>query len=222
VLVHGDPALIPFERTFPAAVDIADLIRYTGYVTAPAPEKPSLEGQGEVLVSAGGGAVGAPLLFAALAARPLTALKDHIWRLLTGPNLPDELYDQLCATADRNTIVERFRPDFPARLSLAALSISQAGYNTTMDLLRSGVRAVVIPYETGGETEQRLRSDILAGKGVLTLLAADELSPERLAAAISEALKSSPDAAKIDTAGAARTASIVSELAIRRRDLQAS
>jgi predicted glycosyltransferase len=217
VFVHGDPALIPFERTFPAASDIADLIRYTGYVTGPAAEARSAEGQGEVLVSAGGGAVGAPLLRAALAARPLTELKDHVWRLLTGPNLPADVYDQLSAVADRNTIVERFRPDFPARLGVAALSISQAGYNTTMDLLRSGVRAVVIPYETGGETEQRLRSEILASKGLLTVVPADELSPERLAAAVAAALKTSPNPAGIDTSGAARTASMVSDLARRRR-----
>ncbi|MEQ9047729.1 MAG: hypothetical protein RLO22_25000, partial [Sneathiellaceae bacterium] len=32
VLVHGDPALIPFDRTFPHARRIADRILYTGYV----------------------------------------------------------------------------------------------------------------------------------------------------------------------------------------------
>ncbi len=65
VLVHGDPTLIPFETTFPAADRIADLIRYTGYVAAaPAKVEPH-DGYGDVMVSAGGGAVGAPLLFAA-------------------------------------------------------------------------------------------------------------------------------------------------------------
>ncbi len=32
VLVHGDPALIPFDASFPAAPDIADRLVYTGYV----------------------------------------------------------------------------------------------------------------------------------------------------------------------------------------------
>src|SRR5207253_5204020 len=35
VLVHGDPALIPFEASFPAAPDIADRLIYTGYVYEP-------------------------------------------------------------------------------------------------------------------------------------------------------------------------------------------
>ena len=58
VLVHGDPRLVPFERTFPRAGAIAGKLHYTGYVV----EKPSVAGaadrsNGEVLVSAGGGAV---------------------------------------------------------------------------------------------------------------------------------------------------------------------
>jgi Na+-driven multidrug efflux pump len=36
----------------------------------------------------GGGATGAPLLKAAVAARPLTALADRTWRLLVGEDLP--------------------------------------------------------------------------------------------------------------------------------------
>jgi len=31
VLVHGDPEFIPFDRTFPMATKINDLIHYTGY-----------------------------------------------------------------------------------------------------------------------------------------------------------------------------------------------
>src|SRR5262249_7318213 len=74
VLVHGDPRLVPLEASFPAAAEIADKVRYTGYVTGPQSGAPAADwsavGRGEVLVSAGGGAVGAPLLRAAIAARP--------------------------------------------------------------------------------------------------------------------------------------------------------
>src|SRR4029079_13912590 len=92
----------------------------------------------------------------------------------------DSAFQQLAATGDEHTIVERLRPDFSARLKNAALSISQAGYNTTMDILSSGVRAVVVPYEAKGETEQRLRSEILASKGLLSVVPEAELSPTRL------------------------------------------
>ncbi len=51
VMVHGDPALIPFEASFPAAPDIADRLIYTGYVSPPAEpasETPSATGDGVV------------------------------------------------------------------------------------------------------------------------------------------------------------------------------
>ena len=213
VLVHGDPDLVPLDATFRRAAEFADLIHYTGYVARPAAERAPADAGGEVLVSAGGGAVGGPLLLAALAARAFTPVKEHVWRLLTGPNLPAHDYTRLQAAADERTIVERFRADFPARLGAAALSISQAGYNTTMDILRAGVPAVVVPYETAGETEQRLRAELLAAKGVLTVVPAGILSPEALAAAIETAFARPPGRAAVDLDGARNTARLVATLA---------
>jgi predicted glycosyltransferase len=213
VLVHGDPGIIPFGATFSAADAIADLIRYTGYVAAAPEPAAGTEGAGEVIVSAGGGAVGAPLLAAAMAARPLTALAGHVWRFLTGPNLPPADFDALAAHAGERTIVERFRPDFARRLKLAALSISQAGYNTTMDVLAAGSRAIVVPYETKSETEQRLRAEILARKGLLTLVPAAELSPQRIVKAVHDAIGKPAPELQVKLAGAAATARIVAGLA---------
>lgn len=72
-LVHGDPAFIPFERTFPHAPRIAARIAYTGYVVDSSPPPPAGgadgEGEAEVLVSAGGGAFGAAVLETAIRAR---------------------------------------------------------------------------------------------------------------------------------------------------------
>ena len=56
-----------------------------------------LPASGEVLVSAGGGAVGGALLRAALGARRLGYLADASWRLLAGPNLPAEEFAALHA-----------------------------------------------------------------------------------------------------------------------------
>ncbi len=70
VLVHGDPAVIRLDATFPAAAELADRTAYTGYIAPPAPAAPAAERRG-VLVSVGGGAVGVDRLLAAAAARPL-------------------------------------------------------------------------------------------------------------------------------------------------------
>ena len=215
VFVHGDPALIPFASTFTAAGEIADLIQHTGYVAA-AGATDSTEGKDEVLVSAGGGAVGAPLLLAAFDARPLTPLARHTWRFLTGPNFPDDDFERLSARADANTIVERFRSDFSARLRTSALSISQAGYNTTMDILQSGARAVVVPYQTKGETEQRLRAELLAEKGLLTVVPESKLSPSRLAKGVADELRRPAETLTVDFSGAETTARLIKRLAAQR------
>jgi len=188
VLVHGDPRLIDFGATFPGADEIASQLRYTGYVVGEPPASAdSRVGHGEVLVSAGGGAVGAPLLRAAIEARPLTRAADEPWRLIAGPNLPESDFHALAAAGGANVIIERFRADFQTLLRHCRLSVSQAGYNTVMELLAAGTRAVVVPFAEGGETEQPLRARLLADRGLLTVVDPEALTPASLAAGIDAA-----------------------------------
>jgi predicted glycosyltransferase len=210
VLVHGDPDLIPLTASFPEAEAIADKLLYTGYVAeaavrAEAGSAPET-GRGEVIVMVGGGAVGEPLLRTALEARPLSRAAGHVWRLLTGPNLPERVFDELRWTCPDGVVVERWRADVPELLANAALSISQAGYNTMMDVLQARVPAVVVPFATPSETEQRLRAGILAERGAVTVVAADALSPNRLAAAIDEALTRDRACLPLEMRGAEATA----------------
>lgn len=188
VLVHADPALVRLDDSFPAWPDIQARALYTGYVSdTDAPVVDIAIGKGEVIVSAGGGAVGAPLLQAALAARPLTALADRRWRLLVGPNMPDADRAALAASAGPGVIVEPVRTDFPSLLRNAALSISQAGYNTVVETLCHGDRAVLVPFGTARETEQADRARVLVERGMVAAVAPAELTPDSLAAAIARA-----------------------------------
>ena len=61
VLVHADPALVRLDDSFPAWPDIQDRALYTGYIAEfdPARAPRGTVGAGEVIVSVGGGAVGA-------------------------------------------------------------------------------------------------------------------------------------------------------------------
>lgn len=212
VLVHGDQHLIDFGATFPAADRIADRLRYTGYVVSSAPlATADGAGSGEILVSAGGGAVGGPLLRAALAARPLTRLARHPWRLVSGPNLPDPEFAALASAANSGVIVERFRDDFQSLLRSCRLSVSQAGYNTVMELLAAGSRAVVVPFAEGGESEQPLRARLLAARGLLTVVEPDGLTPGRLAAGIDAADRAPRPTATFDMAGTEGTAAAIRE-----------
>ena len=86
-----------------------------------------------------------------------------------------------------------------------------------MDILSSGARAIVVPYEAKGETEQRLRAEILARKGLVTLLPAAELSAARIVQAVRAAMEKTAPQAGVDVGGAAATARIVGELAAQRQ-----
>jgi predicted glycosyltransferase len=220
VLVHGDPRLIEFGATFAGANAIGRQLRYTGYVVgeSPAPGESRI-GAGEILVSAGGGAVGAPLLRAAIGARPLTRVADQPWRLIAGPNLPEQDFRDLAASVRPNVTLERFRADFQTLLRNCRLSVSQAGYNTIMELLAAGTRAVVVPFAEGGETEQPVRARLLAERGLLTVVDPLALTPESLAAGIDAADRGVRPAVSLDMSGADGTArAIIAALARQDQD----
>jgi predicted glycosyltransferase len=188
-LVHGDPDFLPLERSFPEAAGIAGKLRYTGYVVDPAPAPDSgADGTGEAIVSTGGGAVAGPVIEAALAARALSPLAEAPWRFLIGPNTAETAFRDLAARARAGVTIERARPDFRSLLARARLSISQAGYNTVLEVLAAGVPAVVVPFAAGSETEQSLRARLLAARGALTLVDEATLTPATLATAIVAAL----------------------------------
>lgn len=194
VMVHGDRALIPFDATFPETARIAGRLHYTGYVAPPPPAGRPAGTAGAVVVSTGGGAVGQRLLETALAARPLSRLAEAPWRLLAGEALGPAAFARLRARARAGVTVERARPDFPALLAGTALSISQAGYNTVADLLRARVPTVLVPFAEARETEQTVRAQALAARGLARVVAPERLSPARLAAAVDDALVAGPPA----------------------------
>jgi predicted glycosyltransferase len=222
VLVHGDPAVAPLSASFAAAARIEGKLRYTGYVVE---RRPPMEAgadelpPGEVLVSAGGGAVGAPLIEAALAARPLSAARELPWRVVLGPQYPGAEAARLLASAGPGLAIERFRPDLAGLFGRCALSISQAGYNTVLELVSAGAPAIVVPFSAGAESEQGVRARLFAERGLLAVLEEGRLAADTLAAAIDRALarpRPVPGGGlRLD--GARETAAILLEAVARRR-----
>ena len=222
VLVHGDPHLLSLDDTFPDLARVNPPVEYTGYVvTTPPARARAIKGgaptpEGEVIVSTGGGRVAAALIEAALAARPRGPLRDVPWRILIGPGLPAEAFEAHVRRAPPGVVIERARPDFQGLLARSRLSISQAGYNTVLEVLRAGCPAVVVPFAAAGETEQSQRARLLADRGALTVVSESDLCAEALDQGIRQALdqaKDGPDGGlSLQMDGAETTARILARM----------
>ncbi|MDE0715001.1 MAG: glycosyltransferase [Gammaproteobacteria bacterium] len=217
VLIHGDPALVDLSSSFPEHGDIACPIRYTGYMDHGTNQQQSPEGRDEVIVSAGGGAVGDHLL--ATAAEAALEQTERRWRILVGPRVPEaRLRDWHSLLCDR-LVVEPNRADFSAMLTHCHVSVSQFGYNTAVDLLRANCPSVVVPYESDGETEQETRARIFAGKGRVRVLRETDLSAGTLLDEVTRASKDARarDFPKVQLNGAENSVGILQRLHQRMR-----
>ena len=211
ILVHSDPDFVQLGDSFPFADRVDHLVRYTGYVGGvERPEPPEGMGDDEVIISCGGGAVAENLLSAALEARPLCRRADDVtWRILVGHDVSEQAFQILKKSATEGLIVERARKDFPGLLKRARLSVSQAGYNTVLDILVAGVPAVFVPFAQVKETEQAQRAEALAAHGRAVVTPEKDLTPERLAAAIDDALALPRSGHEVMLGGAEKSADIL-------------
>ena len=192
VLVHGDMAVARLEDSFPWPDALSGRLRYTGYVNSarePAGSGGLSDGKDEILVSAGGGAVGMPLYRSAIGVSRTAIMAGRKWRLLVGRNLAEASFQDLVKSSRKApVIVERARSDFPAMLRRARVSVSQAGYNTAVDILAAGIPGVLVPFAQGGEREQTIRARLLARRGRAVVVAEDEVTADRLGDAIRAAM----------------------------------
>lgn len=228
LLIHSDPNFQKLEETFTRLYDLTCAVCYTGFVVQRIEENtnsllPIFKTDTPVIiVSVGGGRVGLELIECAIAAQPRIAERfTHRMLILCGPQMPLEAEQKIRQMVESNPpiTVERYVTNLPWHLKHAALSISMGGYNTCMDLLASGVRAVVYPFTGNDNQEQTMRAAKLAATSRLRLIRAGELTPERLFEESLLALQT-PDAVlhtSIDINGAAKTAELMNEIGRGRR-----
>ncbi len=228
VLVHGDSNFQRLEETFRCAPDLLCPIEYTGYVVQIQHADIGsilLEIEQDttptIVVSNGGGQTpeGHLLLEGTLrAAAVLQGEIPHRICVFAGPFIPESVYMRLQELAKplSNVSLTRYTPHLSSFLAQADLSISMAGYNTIMDILTAGVRALVYPFTGGGNHEQALRASRLAALGVLTALHEWELAPDQLALIIQSALTSSPTQIPFNNRGAENSSYLLREYLMRK------
>lgn len=218
IFIHSDPDVITLEQTFNRLRDVDRPSYYTGFVS----KKSELKNQKSIrdslgisqsvkliVASIGGGSVGAELLKQTVAACHLldkTKLQYHL-QIFTGPYCDKTTISQLKTLCSTNKTVTRFTEHFPQWLKEADLSISMAGYNSSMDLAATGIPALVYPF--GQNQEQRMRAERLSQKLPIKVLDTLDLSAARLAGKIKEQLQVARGSSNINLDGAEKTAQLV-------------
>jgi predicted glycosyltransferase len=219
VLVHADPRFARLEESFRPRRALAAPVFYTGFAPPQRVVAGSVPRGDHVLVSAGGGMAGAPLFRAALAAHDLLAPRERPpMRLVAGPFLPEDDWRDLVRAGEGREDFELVRavPDMHAEMQRAAVSVSQCGYNTALDIVASGVPALVVPFAEGLEDEQTNRARRLEALQLLKVLPPSLLDGTRLAREMLAMLGFTPRPAGLELDGAANTARIVGELLAAR------
>jgi predicted glycosyltransferase len=220
VFVHADPQFVRFDETFAEAARLTVPIHHTGYVVPTEPPVSDGPRIPVVVVSAGGGRGGEALLFAAINAQRHTDLsRDLSMRIIAGTLLPEETWQQLQVAAQdcpRLTLL-RWVPRLRDELTRAAVSVSRCGYNTSLDLVRSRVPALVVPYATPDEDEQTTRAERLTRAGLArTLPEWLAVDPAHLATAIRETAQFVPHRSTINCDGGPRSLALLDAMLLAR------
>ncbi|WP_033365397.1 glycosyltransferase family protein [Mastigocladopsis repens] len=228
ILFHADPKFQKFEESFPRYKELNCQIKYTGFVaqsqTVNSSEKDKIlveidKNHPMILVSVGGGRIGYELLASVIKASSFLEKKiPHKFQIFAGPFLPEAnfLKLQFLASKRANVNIQRYTSQFLEYLKKAALSISLTGYNTTMNILKTGVRAIVVPIgHDAQDKEQLVRTQKLERLGIVEVINPNDLEPMHLAQRMIACLNKEPVAnisKMFDLQGAEKTAAVINEL----------
>lgn len=227
IFIYGMESIFDAVREYEFPEDLAARSRYCGYVlnrtrkeyrATDSPE-PFLQDRGEpvVLATPGGGEDGFELLQNFIAAS-----RGAPWRgvIVTGPLHSGGRQNILRqAAAEAGVGFRSFVPGLQNWFSAVDAVVSMAGYNTVTEIVFAGTPSVCVP-RTEPRTEQLLRATAFERLGLLRCLDPLDISPERLAEAIREALAGDRrrfESARqaIDFGGAAAAAAALVRLAGR-------
>lgn len=216
VLVHSDPSFAHFDESFHPTVPLKVPVIHTGFVAPRPTQMGGIEkSRKRIVVSAGGGSAGGPLLRTAIDALHCFEDDPEIeMKIIAGPFFPDDAWTQLrtLARGKPQLSVVRCVGNLCDELRGAAVSISQAGYNTCLDIVRAGVPALLVPFAKGTYDEQQKRAMRLERLGAAEVLNGENLHPARLAAAIRELMNREMARPQFDLNGAKRSTQIIASM----------
>ncbi|MCF6251759.1 MAG: hypothetical protein L3J75_10910 [Methylococcaceae bacterium] len=215
ILIHTDPDFARLEESFKPRLPLKTPVFYTGFVAGDVEINEDYDHNPGIIVSAGGGNVGASLFHAAVEAQPIILERYRLpMSIVAGPFLPESEWNLLKLKSQNNKGITLYRtvPDLKCLFQNAEISISQCGYNTVMDVLKTHVPALLIPYAEGRENEQTKRALKLEKLGVVRVLAATTLTTDNLLREIDSLLLFGPKSIKLQMDGANKSSEIIFDL----------
>ena len=217
VLVHADPRFATLDDTFRPSRPIETPVHHTGFVVDEGRIDDAAPPRSGVLVSGGGGRFAERLYAMAIDAHAFLGDAAPPMTIVAGPLCPDDQFARLrAAAATRPRVqVERTVADLCGAMRRAAVSVSQCGYNTALDIVRAAVPAVVVPFDDNGDTEQTVRAMRLEQLHVVRVVRA-AAGAAALAQAVISAQRVHPPPNGLDLSGGSRSADILAA-ALRQR-----
>ncbi|NJM73336.1 MAG: glycosyl transferase [Scytonema sp. RU_4_4] len=232
LLFHSDKNFQNFTETFSKHQDIKSEIRHTGFVNQCNSQnvfgiedywgRKNLEVV-KILVSVGGGRIGYELLETVVKASSILEKEiPHTIKIFTGPFMPEEKIVKLKKSAlnKDNICIEMYTSQLIGYMKTADISISLSGYNTTMNVLSTGVRAILVPIgHDHQDKEQLVRTKKLEKLGIVDCIHPQDLVASHLAEKILSCLNQKSivhSSQAFDLQGAEKTTTFLKEFLDRK------
>ncbi len=222
LLIHSDPNFIKLSESFSQVEDIKCPIKYTGYVARKSQDNQHLNSikqnqhDPQILVSIGGGRVGANLLESVIYASTFLYPEiKHKILMFTGPFMSEKQFINLKNLAGSLSHIEinRYTFNLSSLMYQSDISISMAGYNTIMDILVTQIPALLFIFDFQyQDSEQKIRAEKLEKLGIVDLIKTDELQSDILATKILKCLDRKGSQIKLNLNGARNTALLLREM----------
>jgi pimeloyl-ACP methyl ester carboxylesterase/predicted glycosyltransferase len=161
------------------------------------------------VVTVGGTAVGDSLLRRVLAAAPIArrAMPELRFLVVTGPRI-----DPASMPRHRGVHVRGFMPDLADYLAACDIAVVQGGLTTCMELTAAGTPFIYVPLEHHFEQQFHVRHRLDRYRAGRLMRYAEATDPDVLAKVIVDELSAEPQFRTVETDGAKRVASMLSEL----------
>ena len=157
ILVHGDPNILPLHsdktkhtNSNSLIKDIKHLIKYTGYVCDDSLE-PHERKNNIIYVSTGLNKAEGMLLFKEIT-KIAHKFKDYKFVMPVANR-----YLKTGSSVRDNMIFVEYIPELSKKIKSCAALITYGGYNTTMEVLKTGTPSIFIPRQDGHKLEQFVR-----------------------------------------------------------------